>query len=72
MTDPKISAAARQRSAAGLPPLLTRSGVAQLLRADPTTVTRWADTGRLSVQWTPGGTRRYRTEEILAVLNATT
>jgi hypothetical protein len=73
MTNPKSTAPARQRSAAGgdLPRLLTRGEVARLFRVDPTTVTRRADTGRLTVIRTLGATRHYRSDEVLAALPAT-
>jgi len=34
----------------------------------PATVRQWALTGRLASAWTPGGQRRYREAEILALL----
>lgn len=48
--------------------LLTSAEVAQLLRVDPKTVTRWATAGRLSFIRTPGGHRRYHADEVLALL----
>lgn len=39
--------------------LLTRSGVARLLRVSPTTVTRWAREGRVPCHVTLGGHHRF-------------
>jgi excisionase family DNA binding protein len=49
--------------------LLTPGEVASLFRVDPKTVTRWAKQGRLGVVRTLGGHRRYRREEVEAVLH---
>lgn len=48
--------------------LLTPREVAALFRVDPKTVTRWANAGKLTVVRTLGGQRRYRAEEVLALL----
>jgi len=48
--------------------LLTPREVAQLFRVDPKTVTRWANAGKLTTVRTLGGHRRYRAEEVLALL----
>jgi excisionase family DNA binding protein len=48
--------------------LLTPSEVAKLFRVDPKTVTRWAKAGKLSSIRTLGGHRRYRAEEVRALL----
>jgi len=48
--------------------LLTPGEVAALFRVDPKTVTRWAKAGKLSSIRTLGGHRRYRADEILALL----
>lgn len=48
--------------------LLTPAEVAQILRVDPKTVTRWARDGRLTSVRTPGGHRRYIKSEILGLL----
>ena len=42
--------------------LLTPAEVAALFRVDPKTVTRWANTGKLTALRTLGGHRRYRVE----------
>jgi excisionase family DNA binding protein len=47
--------------------LLTPAEVASLFGVDPRTVTRWATSGRLSPVRTPGGHRRYRRSEVLAL-----
>jgi excisionase family DNA binding protein len=53
------------------PSLLTPGEVAQLLRVDPKTVTRWAKEGRLPPAFvTPGGHRRYRLEDVEALVRA--
>lgn len=48
-------------------PLLTPAEVARLFSVDPKTVTRWANTGRLTCIKTPGGSRRYRKAEVMAL-----
>lgn len=48
--------------------LLTAREVAAMFRVDPKTVTRWAAAGRISAIRTPGGHRRYRTAEVLKLL----
>lgn len=50
--------------------LLTPSEVAKLFRVDPKTVTRWAKAGKLSSIRTLGGHRRYRAEEVRALLES--
>lgn len=49
--------------------LLKPAEVAAAFRVDPKTVTRWADTGRLSSLRTPSGQRRFYEDEVLALLN---
>lgn len=51
-----------------LPPILTPGEVAQLLRVDPKTVTRWAAAGKLPCITTPGGHRRFKRHVVLALL----
>ena len=53
-------------------PLLTPAEVATLFRVDPKTVTRWAKAGRLTSIRTLGGHRRYRENEIRALLGNVT
>ena len=48
--------------------LLTPAEVAQLFRVNPKTVTRWADSGKLTVVRTLGGLRRYRESEVRNLL----
>ena len=48
--------------------LLTPHQVAEMFRVDPKTVTRWASSGRVGSIRTPGGHRRFRESEILALL----
>lgn len=48
--------------------LLTPGEVASLFRVDPKTVTRWAASGKLTSIRTPGGHRRFRESEVLAIL----
>jgi excisionase family DNA binding protein len=48
--------------------LLTPSEVAAIFRVDPKTVTRWAKVGKLSSIRTLGGHRRFRQEEVQALL----
>ena len=52
--------------------LLTPGEVAHLFRVDPKTVTKWANTGRLTSIRTLGGQRRFREDEVLAALHTTT
>jgi excisionase family DNA binding protein len=47
--------------------LLTPGGVAALLYVGPKTVTRWARSGKLAYIRTPGGHRRYRRSDVLAI-----
>lgn len=51
--------------------VLTPGEVAALYGVDPKTVTRWADTGRITSFKTPGGHRRFRADEVFAVLAGT-
>jgi len=48
--------------------LLTPGEVAALFRVDPKTVTRWAQQGKLSAVRTLGGHRRFRADEVYALL----
>jgi excisionase family DNA binding protein len=54
------------------PRLLTPGEVARLFRVDVRTVTRWANAGRLTSIRTLGDRRRFREDEVLALLHATT
>jgi excisionase family DNA binding protein len=49
--------------------LLTPAEVAALFRVDPKTVTRWAKAGKLTSIRTLGGHRRYRSDEVHALLD---
>lgn len=57
------------KSAGDRDALLTPGEVAALFRVDPKTVTRWAQDGRLSSVRTLGGHRRFRADEVYALLN---
>jgi len=48
--------------------LLTPSVVAAVFRVDPRTVTRWAKVGKLSSIRALGGHRRFREDEVRALL----
>ena len=48
--------------------LLTPHQVAEMFRVDPKTVARWASSGRIGSIRTPGGHRRFRETEVLALL----
>ena len=48
--------------------LLTPHEVAEMFRVDPKTVARWASNGWIGSIRTPGGHRRDRETEILALL----
>jgi excisionase family DNA binding protein len=54
-----------------VPQLLAPREVAALFRVDPKTVTRWAEQGRLTAIRTLGGHRRFRADEVYALLRAT-
>ena len=47
--------------------LLTPAEVAEIFRVSAQTVTRWANSGKLTSIRTPGGTRRYPENEVLAL-----
>jgi excisionase family DNA binding protein len=47
---------------------LTSAGAAQLLGVGPSSVKRWADAGLLPSERTPGGHRRFRRAEVLALV----
>jgi excisionase family DNA binding protein len=51
---------------------LTPGEVAAMFRVDPKTVTRWAAAGRIRSIRTPGGHRRFRADEVRALLAAGT
>ncbi len=51
-----------------LGPLLTPGEVAKIFRVDPKTVSRWAQSGKLTSVRTLGGHRRYLRREIDALL----
>jgi len=48
--------------------LLKPGEVAAIFRVDPKTVTRWANTGKLSAIRTPGGHTRFRESEVRGAL----
>lgn len=48
---------------------LSPADVAALFSVDSKTVARWATLGHLSSIRTPGGHRRFREDEVMAVLN---
>ncbi|MDF0531659.1 BldC family transcriptional regulator [Tsukamurella sp. 8F] len=48
---------------------MTPGQVAALFNVNPKTVTRWAGAGLLGAVRTPGGHRRFRASEVLALLN---
>lgn len=48
-------------------PLLTPGEVARIFRVDPKTISRWALHGKLPCVRTPGGTRRFRTSDVMAL-----
>ena len=57
---------------AGTDRLLTSGEIAQLFHVDPKTVSRWARRGQLGSISTPGGHRRFRESEVIAMLAAST
>lgn len=52
-------------------PLYIPAEVAQMFRVDPKTVTRWNQAGKLTAIRTLGGHRRFRADEVQALLNGT-
>lgn len=48
------------------PEWLSLAGAAELLGVHPTTVRRWADSGKLPVHVTPGGHRRFLRQELVS------
>ena len=48
--------------------LLTPAEVARLFAVDPKTVSRWAQEGKLTCVRTLGGHRRFRADEVHALL----
>lgn len=50
-------------------PLMTPVEVAQLLRVEPKTVSRWAAAGLLPSIKTPGGKHRFRRSVVLVLLD---
>ena len=52
--------------------LLTPAEVAKMFHVDPKTVTRWAQAGKLTFMRTLGGHRRYRRDEVVALLQDST
>jgi excisionase family DNA binding protein len=50
-------------------PLLKPGEVAEVMRVDPKTVTRWAKAGRVPSVRTPGGHHRFRTSLIKRLLD---
>ena len=49
--------------------LMTPAEVARAFQVDPKTVTRWADSRKLTSCRTPGGHRRFWRSEVEALLN---
>ncbi len=47
--------------------LLTRGEVAEIFRVSPSTVTRWAEAGKLPAVKTLGGHRRYQAKAVMAL-----
>jgi len=66
-TESVVSLALAENPHHGPDTLLTPAEVAQRLRVDSKTVTRWATAGRLTCIRTPGGHRRYRESEVTAL-----
>jgi DNA binding domain, excisionase family len=50
------------------PPLLTTSEVAEECRVDAETVRQWARQGRITAITLPGGHKRFRREDVDALL----
>jgi excisionase family DNA binding protein len=52
--------------------LLTRAEVAEIFHVDPSTITRWAESGKLPVVKTLGGHRRYEAKRVLELVQTLT
>ena len=52
--------------------LLTPAEVGTLFGVDPRTVSRWSDRGLLEAVYTPGGHRRYRYLDVMALRDSLT
>lgn len=50
------------------PYLMTPGQVAAVLQCDPKTVTRWAKAGKLRSIRTPGGHRRFYSDDVAKIL----
>jgi excisionase family DNA binding protein len=66
-TEERVMAVRQQQE---VEPLLTPAEVAALFRVDPKTVTRWANSGKLTSIRTLGGHRRYLESEVRALLES--
>jgi excisionase family DNA binding protein len=55
-----------------LGPLLTTTEVAEACNVEPETVRRWAREGRIAAITLPGGLKRFRREDVDALLTPTT
>jgi excisionase family DNA binding protein len=67
ITEERVMAVRQQQE---VEPLLTPAEVAALFRVDPKTVTRWANSGKLTSIRTLGGHRRYLESEVRALLES--
>lgn len=74
MSEFGVPAASAAPSVPAVPPqtipegkLLSPGAVAKLFGVDPRTVTRWVDKGLLTPILTPGGHRRYRYLDVMAL-----
>jgi len=68
MTAEQAMAAVQQARSPEAEPLLTPAEVATMFRVDTKTVTRWAKAGKLTSIRTLGGHRRYKENEVRALL----
>lgn len=53
-----------------MPKPLTTGQVAELFAVTPVTVAEWAESGKLPFFRTPGGHRRFRPEDVDALMSA--
>lgn len=60
-----------EQEAGSLPRLLTVGQVAEILNVDVTTISDWARNGKIAFVTLPSGQRRYRREDIEAILAGT-
>ena len=64
----EVTAGCAGMTSSGLPRLLTPAEAAVALKVNPKTLARWAREGKIPHIWTPGRTRRYREDDVQAII----